>query len=387
MDNYEPSGFFGISKDIIGKLFRFVTSESCFLFNNILYNQIDGVMMGSSLGPLFANAFLCHMEVKWLNECPIHLKPIFYRRYVDDTFLIFESEEANNRFFEYMNSRHRNIKYTCENEENGSIPFLDIDINKTKDGLVTGVYRKPTHTGLGLSWFSFCPQIYKVNSIKTLLDRAYALCSNYFTLHAEIGKLRDFFLQNNFKESLFDDVLKKFLCLKLSKNSRVKYDVPKLVKYIKLPFYGKVSYDFRKAIQKNLSNSFPSINFRIVFVNDYKIGSFFNFKDSVPKPLCSNLVYKFTCPSCKARYIGCTSRSFKIRVFEHIGKSYRSEKFLQKMSFSAIRNHSREMDHAFTDNDFQIIAKFRSQTDAFIGEKLLIQKLKPEINLSNSAEP
>lgn len=162
-------------------------------------------------------------------------------------------------------------------------------------------------------------------------------------------------------------------------------DVPKLIKYVKMPFYGHISYEFRKLTLNILRNSFPAVDFRITFTNDFKIGTFFNFKDRVPDPLCSNIVYKFTCPSCQARYLGCSSRSFRIRVFEHLGKSYRTEKFLQIMAFSAIRNHSHTEDHLFTDKDFQIMARFRSPKDALVGEKLLIQKHNPEINLANNS--
>lgn len=384
LENYEPSDFYDISKELIRRLFKFATSESCFLFNSKLYNQVDGVTMGSSLGPIFANAFLCNKEVKWLRDCPIDFRPIYYRRYVDDTFLIFKSEEDNRRFFQYFNSRHKNIRFTCEKENNGSLSFLDILITKSDTGLVTGVYRKPTYTGLGLSWFSFCPLIYKINSVKTLLNRAYDICSSYMTLHEEICKLRGYFVSNNYKEELFDCILKKFLSNKLSQGFSKKCDVPKLVKYVRMPFYGKISYEYRKLVLNILRNSFPAVNFRIIFTNDFRIGSFFNFKDRVPDPLCSNIVYKFTCPSCQARYVGCSSRAFRIRVFEHIGKSYRSGKFLHKMSFSAVRDHSLNNDHPFTQNDFQIIGRFGTHGDALLGEKLLIKKLDPELNLVNN---
>ena len=260
---------------------------------------------------------------------------------------------------------------------------MDIKISKVEGGLSTEVYRKPTHTGLGLSWFSFCPEIFKVNLIKTLLDRAYEICSNYLLLHKEICNLRMYFTSNNYKEDYFDSILKTFLYSKRKQNP-VKSNVPKLIKYIKMPFYGHISYEFRKLILNTLKNSFPAVEFRVTFTNDFKVGSFFNFKDRVPEPLCSNIVYKFTCPSCQARYLGCTSRSFKIRIFEHMGKSHRTGNFLQKMSFSTIRNHSHEQDHPFTERDFEIVARFRGPGEALLGEKLLIKRDNPELNLANN---
>jgi hypothetical protein len=49
--------------------------------------------MGSPLGPLFANIFLFFHKTTWLNNCPTNCKPLLYRRYVDDTFLLFRSRD------------------------------------------------------------------------------------------------------------------------------------------------------------------------------------------------------------------------------------------------------------------------------------------------------
>ena len=65
----------------------------CFVFNYIYYKQIDTVVMGSPLGPTFANLFLVHCEHKWLENCSLQFKPKFYRRYVDDIFLMFVKKD------------------------------------------------------------------------------------------------------------------------------------------------------------------------------------------------------------------------------------------------------------------------------------------------------
>ena len=60
-------------------------------FNGTYYEQVDGVAMGSPLGPTLANIFLCHWEEIWLEKCPLKFKPLYYKRYMDDTFLLFSS--------------------------------------------------------------------------------------------------------------------------------------------------------------------------------------------------------------------------------------------------------------------------------------------------------
>ena len=53
-------------------------------------------------GPTFANIFMCFNEKFWLDECPDEFKPVFYRRYIDDTFVLFrhQSHPAVSELFE-----------------------------------------------------------------------------------------------------------------------------------------------------------------------------------------------------------------------------------------------------------------------------------------------
>ena len=50
-----------------------------FLFLTSLYCQIDGVAMGSPLGPILGNAFLCHYEKEWFDSCSVESKPKLYK--------------------------------------------------------------------------------------------------------------------------------------------------------------------------------------------------------------------------------------------------------------------------------------------------------------------
>ena len=53
------------------------------------------------------------------------------------------------------------------------------------------------------------------------------------------------------------------------------------------------------------------------------------------------------------------------------------------MPFSAIREHSQTEDHQFNKEHFKILARFNTAEETFLGEKILIEKQKPELN-SNS---
>ena len=110
----------GLLKRHFKQLLTHATKSSCFLFNGTYYSQIDGVAMGSPLGPTLANLFLTYHEEKWLSDCPVQFKPKFFRRYVDDIFLLFDDCDQVKKFLRYMNSRHKNMKFTYEEEQNDS---------------------------------------------------------------------------------------------------------------------------------------------------------------------------------------------------------------------------------------------------------------------------
>jgi len=72
-------------------LLRNCLQESIFTFNNKLYKQIDGVSMGSRLGPIIANIFMDYFECLHMNELTM-LGVKLWLRYVDDTFVVINNK-------------------------------------------------------------------------------------------------------------------------------------------------------------------------------------------------------------------------------------------------------------------------------------------------------
>ena len=359
-------------------LLEMSVKESLFMFGDQLFKQIDGVAMGSPLGPTLANVFLCYHERMWLSDCPEEFKPIRYNRYVDDCFLVFKSKEQAMKFLDYLNNKHKNISFTAEYEQDSNLPFLDISITKDEGILSTDVYRKSTFTGLGLNFNSFVPLLFKINSIKTLLHRAYNICSTWKKFHDEVERLRKYFHMNSYPRDLLDKHIKRFISSKFA--SHTHESIAKDTRYIKLPFLGHFSYQLRNTLSNLLKAQFPDVEFRFIFVNRNTIGSLFKVKDSIPVPLCSNIVYCFNCPDCESRYIGSTSRNLKIRISEHIGISYRTGTKITVPSYSRIREHSLTCKHNINEQDFSIRFRASCASDLRIAESLMIMKEKPDLN-------
>ena len=71
--------------------------------------------IGSPLAPVLANLFMGHHEGIWLENYQTS-GILFYRRYVDDTFCLFDTEHDTTLFFDYINDRHPNIRFHMEKE-------------------------------------------------------------------------------------------------------------------------------------------------------------------------------------------------------------------------------------------------------------------------------
>ena len=91
------------------------------------------------LGLTLANAFLVYHEKNWLEHFPLEYTPFYYRRYVDDIFVSFNSAELLKRFHSYLNSGHLNISFAIENEKDNRMSFLDFNIIREKDKFTTSV--------------------------------------------------------------------------------------------------------------------------------------------------------------------------------------------------------------------------------------------------------
>ena len=162
-----------LNKDQFKCLLTLATKESYFLFDGELYQQVDGVAMGSPLGPTLANIFLCHYEDIWLRNCSLECKPSYYKRYVDDIFVLFESETQVESFKNFMNTCHPKMKFTFEKEQNKCFNFLDVKVVRENNVFTTLVYRKTTFSCVYLHFHSYMPLNYKFSLVSTIVFQFY----------------------------------------------------------------------------------------------------------------------------------------------------------------------------------------------------------------------
>ena len=356
-----------------------------FIFNGRIYQQIDGVAMGSRLGPLFANIFTSFHEESWLYNCPSSFKPLMYRRYVDD-FLLFKSPDHVPLFLSYLNRQHPNISFSSrsELEKDGKLPFLDVEITRSNGRFSTSVYRKPTFSGLFTNFHSFVP--YKRSLVCCLLHRIFHLCSSYGNFHAQLEVVRKLFNLNSFPTYMFDQLVRRFLNNLFEPKPPV-LTVPKKIVCFCLPFTGSHSLQIRTQITRLCSAAYPHLDIRFVFRSSTRISSFFPFKDRIPKFLRSGVVYLFKCRCCSASYMGQTTRHLHTRVSEHLGISPITGKPSSSPVMSSIFSHLKTTSHTAIFDDFKILSSCSDDRELMIHESLLISNLKPTLNDQGSSIP
>ncbi|XP_076038488.1 uncharacterized protein LOC143023760 [Oratosquilla oratoria] len=126
--------------DIPENLLRFLleacTKESPFRGSDgKMYRQVDGVVMGSPLGVLFANFYMGLVERRVLSVP--HLRPFTYGRYVDDIFVkVRDRKHLQDLRDAFISSSCLN--FTLELHDDGSLPFLDVFVKP----VVTSVHVK-----------------------------------------------------------------------------------------------------------------------------------------------------------------------------------------------------------------------------------------------------
>ena len=373
----------GLTRDDFIQLLDLSVSNSFFLFNNKLVSQVDGLGMGLPLGPTFANIFLSFHEKSWLEHCPSDFKPVYFRRYVDDCFILFSNRAQIPEFLNYLNSKHPNIKFTCELEQNSKISFLDCSVTKVNNKFETSTFRKSTFTGLGTSFFSFTPFSFKINGIKTLINRGYKVTSNCISRNSEFNFLRQYFFNNGFPKSLINSQIDKFL---KNTNNVASNESSDENLYVSFPYFGQQSEKFKFEINKLFKKYFKNHQIKFILSNKKSIGSYFPYKDRLPIGMRSSIVYQYCCESCSHHYIGSSMRNLYMRMSEHQGKSYRTGKYVQNTN-SSIFDHKFSCDTQINSNNFKILDHASTEFRLRILESLHIHKERPPLNDMQSAMP
>ena len=351
-------------------LLHIATKGQLFQFDGALYEQTDGVAMGSPLGPLLANVFMCSIEGSLKSQGKL---PEVYRRYVEDTLVRMPDLAAATQFLDTLNHAHSAVSFTMEVEKNGMLPFLRVQLLNRHHVLKQRFTLSRQTQGYSCTIIAMWTAATSMacSSLCLIVRTGYHHLGRIFQ---KSERLREVFRKLRYPNHLIDSVINRFI------TSRVAVDQPKQhtddAMGIVIPYKDQ---DAAVSVKRQLRDLSSKVQKTIqpVFTSR-KLKQDLSLREPKPNIVTQQcVVYLFKCEMCDAGYVGYTKGYLHTRVEGH----------RQKAS-SIYRHYCKEHNTAVPNNflaSFNVIKKCTSKFDCLVNEMLCIQYLKPALNVQSDS--
>jgi hypothetical protein len=164
-----------ITKGLVN-LLETVLHQNYFHYNGNIYKPKTGIAMGSPLSGIIVEIFLQNLEQLRLKHILESKAIIYYTRYVDDIFLIYNPDRITPELIqELFNKQHKAIQFIITEENNNKISYLDLNISNTQGTIEINIFGKPTATDITISNTSCHPGEHKMAMFKNWLHRLHKL--------------------------------------------------------------------------------------------------------------------------------------------------------------------------------------------------------------------
>ena len=231
-----------------------------------------------------------------------------------------------------------------------------------------------------MNYHALAPHRYKRSVVAGFVYRIHRACSSWKNFSDSLHKAKIILEQNqyppDFYEPIIEQALNKIIGADEQECPRNKeqestgesdtINEPELrKKLIFLEYRGKITESYCRTLKKARAPCTPVLTLR-------KLKTVLpSLKPTIEHKIRSHLVYKITCPRCKARYIGKTDQYLEVRLGQHkhpskpVGKHLRSCNALQEV----------------TVNNVEIMAaSTRGEQYLLTLEALMQKEERPEIN-------
>ncbi|EYC25440.1 hypothetical protein Y032_0012g1893 [Ancylostoma ceylanicum] len=324
--------------------------------------------MGLRISPLLAIVYLNRIERKSLIS-----GILFYKRYVDDVFVISSNDEELHTMLENLNKCDSNVKFTTElPDKNGYLLFLNTKVRISK-GRKQFRWHKKTHSKNALLHSRSAHPIYmKVNMVRNIIVTKERTCSE------ESEEVED-----SVKQSLRENGYTT-----LEARSWRPYSVAGGIPLV-LPFVNEqCARDVNRIVR---SSGLP---IKLIFRPPPNLKSLLAssriYEEKCGRNSCTycterkicqqqGTVYMVTCEGCGEKYVGETARPLHKRIDEHL-RALRNHASYPNSSFS----HHRTLRHTREDPPGVRVTvlhrSLRSPLERKLLEALEIKRITPEIN-------
>ena len=348
-------------------LVELCVNNNVFEFNGRFFKQKFGISMGSPLSPVLANLYMEYLESELLPS--ISPQPPLYVRYVDDILIAWPDSMDFDHFFDQVNLLSRSIKFTKEWEIDQSIPFLDTRVHRLTSGFSFGIYRKPTHSGQYIHFFSSQSEQIKRGSVFSMYLRAYRLCDGSH-LQNELNYLAEAFQKSGFPARIIREV-----------HSAVKrkfYSAPPQSTPEESQPPPTIALPHSHFVEKHVKPLFRANGSRVVTSSTCTLRN----ELVSNRPPCGEgvggSVYLIPCHDCEKVYVGQSGRNFDVRLGEH-----KAAVRLGRVN-NACAKHSVNENHAIDWRNARTLYKSNDLTNRLIVQSTLIKSRENFNNMQST---
>ena len=129
----------------------------------------------------------------------------------------------------------------------------------------------------------------------------------------------------------------------------------------------------------------PARKLKVIFKTPPKLGSYFRFKDIIPRSLISHVLYKYKCSRCNSTYIGKTKRYWEKRLEEHLSISALTGKPLKCFKMWPPKEHDVKCSASICRESFSIVGGDQNDFILRVKESLLIYQQSPKLNIQSES--
>ena len=377
-----PSPAIDIPREVMKSLLSICTKEAPFRCpRGTMYQQIDGIAMGSPLGVLFANFFMGCIEEEVFSEIDF---PTIYCRYVDDTFVKITDGDALLQLKNIFEEKS-GLRFTIERSDQGQLPFLDVLLTQ-QQGIETSVYVKENNSGHCLNGASECPSRYLESTASAYIRRALSHCSTWASTHKELERAAQQLVDNGFTNDTVKKVTRRILDRwynnQTNDDNREEGVVTLYYKSHMNTAYKEDERIIRDIISSNVSPAGNTTDIKtIIYYQSKKTSHLLLRNNLTPRPAelqRTNLIYKHICQNEDCRphtssYIGMTTTRLSRRISNHLQSGTIKRHYLES---HGVRLTREDMEAGTTILDYET-----NPGRLAILEALYIKEEKPRINL------
>ena len=110
-----------------------------------------------------------------------------------------DPKDSGKAFLKHLNKKHPRVQFMMEEEEDGSLPFIDVCFPCKEDRMLKRqIYPKMTHTNRYIQSSSHHPAPVKSGTIQGLTDHAMKVCSGIGKRNQELRRIENFMAENGY---------------------------------------------------------------------------------------------------------------------------------------------------------------------------------------------